>query len=98
MKRYGDLIDNDTSPLMLNWEKSCVLRDLLTLDEVCFYWSDTKDKEMVVVSAIPGFGDDEYVLGFPQVASNRGELRLLTRAVGREMFNYLKKYGWVVNK
>ena len=95
MKRYGDPYIPDTSPLVLNWEKSCVLRHLPTLDEVCFYWSDTKDTEMVVVSGTPGFGDFDYVLKFPQVALKRGELRLLTRAVGREMFKYLKEHEWV---
>ena len=96
MKRYGDPYIPDTSPLTLNWDKLCVLRYLPTLDEVCFYWSDTKDKEMVVVSGSPGFGDFNYVLNFPQVALKRGELKLITRAIGREMFNYLKEHGWVV--
>lgn len=99
MKRYGDPYITDTSPLELNWERSCVLRHLPSLDEVHFCWSDAVDINMVGVTAIPGYGDDNYVLKFPQIALRRGEFLTMSRAVGREMFKYLtKNKGWVVVK
>ena len=95
MKRYGDPYIPDTSPLELNLEKSCVLRHLPSLDEVHFCWSDAIDN-MVGVTVIPGYGDDDYIAKFPQIALRRGEFRTMDRAVGREMFKYLtKEKGWV---
>lgn len=96
MKRYGDPYIPDTSPLELNWEKSCVVRHLPSLDEVHFCWSDAVDNNMVGITIIPGYGDDEYVMKFPQITLRRGEFRTMSRAVGRELFNYLtKEKGWV---
>ena len=89
MKRYGDPYVPDTSPLELNWEKSCVLRHLPSLDEVHFCWSDVVDDNMVGITIIPGYGDENYVMKFPQITLREGEFRTMTRAVGREMFNYL---------
>jgi hypothetical protein len=89
MKRYGDPYVPDTSPLKLNWEKSCVLRHLPSLDEVTFCWSETNYMDIVAVSVIPGYGDENYVMKFPQITLREGEFQTMTRAVGREMFNYL---------
>lgn len=98
MKRYGDPYIPDTSPLELNWERSCVLRHPPSLDEVHFCWSDAIDN-MVGVTVIPGYGDDDYIAKFPQISLRRGEFRTMDRAVGREMFKYLtKNKGWVVVK
>ena len=97
MKRYGDPYIPDTSPLELNWEKSCVLRCTTNGDELHFCWSETEDKEMVGVSYISGYGkDDRYVFRCPQIALSNLEFRTMSRAVGRGMFSYLIKKGWVL--
>jgi len=97
MKRYGDPYIPDTSPLELNWEKSCVLRYTTKGDELHFCWSDVVDNNMVGITIIPGYGNDEYVMKFPQIALRKGESRTMSRAVARGMFNYLvKEKGWVI--
>ena len=97
MKRYGDPYIPDTFSLEATFEKSCVLRHLPSLDEVTFCWSETTYTDIVVVSVIPGYGDDDYIVKFPQISVKRGEFRTMSRAVGRELFNYLvREKGWIV--
>lgn len=97
MKRYGDPYIPDTTPLEATFEKSCVVRHLPSLDEVTFYWSETTYTDIVAVSGIPGYWDENYVMKFPQIALRKGESRTMSRAVARGMFNYLvKEKGWVI--
>lgn len=97
MKRYGDPYIPDTSPMKLTWEKSCVLRHLPSLAEVDFYWSDAVDNNMVGVTVTPGYGDDDYIVKFPQISLRGGDFRTMSRAVGRELFNHLtNEKGWIL--
>ena len=97
MTRYGDPYIPDTFPLEATFEKSCVLRHLPSLDEVTFCWSETNYTDIVAVSYSSGYGhDDRYLFRCPQIALSNGEFRTMSRAVGRELFNYLtKEKGWV---
>lgn len=95
--RYGHPYIPDTSPLKLNYDQSCILRHLPTLDEIHFSWSNTEAIDCVCVCVIPGYGDETYAFNVSHISFSlrRNEIRLIPRAVGREIFNYLIDNKWL---
>jgi hypothetical protein len=94
MTWYGNPYKPDPSPVEVTLDKVCILLHLPSLDEVHYRWSETEVTDQVAVSFFPGYRD--YILNTPQVALRIGEHILISRNVGKEMFNYLiQQRGWV---